>query len=96
MLLYMYLFCFVQCSETERKIRHYGYQYLFGCLGKRFEHQRKDRDQYVWILSENIDSGYDTQHAVDFFQPLDNAECSSSSTMNIILYYHPPVHYLAL
>ena len=59
----MYSFCFVQCSKTEQEILRYGFQCLFRCLGKHPEHQRKDRDQYIQIMSENIDPGY-PQHAI--------------------------------
>ena len=50
--------CFVECSETEPQIRRYGFQSLFRCLGKHLEHQRKDRDDYIWFHSENVDPGY--------------------------------------
>ena len=66
--MFIYIICFVQCSETQLEIRRYGFRYLFRCLGKHLEQQRRDRDQYIQILTRNINPGY-AEHAVDFFQP---------------------------
>ena len=68
----MFVICFVHCSETAQEIRRYGFRYLFRCLGKHLEHQRRDRDKYIQILKENIAPGY-TEHAVDFFEMFEKA-----------------------
>ena len=62
---------FIQCSGTAQEILRYGFRYLFRCLGKHLEQQRRDRDQYIQILRENINPGY-IEHAVDSFQPFEN------------------------
>ena len=47
--------CFVCCRRSEPEVlADVGFKAIFKCLGKLYEHQRKDRDNYVDIFWENI------------------------------------------
>ena len=78
---------FVQYSTTAEEIRINGFRFLFRCLGKHLEHQRRDRNQYIRIFPENISPGNNHMKKLD-----DRAR----STKYIINYIYTPTHTLTL
>ena len=48
---------FVCCRSESEILANVGFIKIFKCLGKLYEHERRDRDKYVDIFWENIRPG---------------------------------------